>query len=207
MADSGTVRSKEYMTQIVGSSLEYAVLKTMAGSGLSISSQELGRRLISRVYKIGEASEIFWRPGVYGLLSLTIDLGIPTALITSSYGWFAHTVVEDAPPGSLAMIVAGDYGLPSRPDSAPYLRVAELTGVDPSSSLVVEDSMLGARSGMAARTRVVHVSYVADVSPALGLIKIDFLESVDETTLRHSTGGKHPQDGPYVDSALNLGAA
>ena len=206
MADLGATWSKEYVAQIVGSSLEYATSKTVADFGLPISPQELGRRLVSRVCEIGEASKVPWRPGAYELLSLTVDLGIPTALVTSSYERFARIVVKDAPPGSLTTIVAGDHGLPGKPDPAPYLRAAELAGADPSSSLVIEDSFFGVRSGMAARARVVHVPYMVDVPPAPGLVKIDSLESVDEAALRRFMGGERPQGDPYADGAPNLRA-
>jgi len=63
MGDLGATWSKEYVAQIVGSSLEYATSKIVGDFELPISPQELGRRLVSRVCEIGEASKVPWRPG------------------------------------------------------------------------------------------------------------------------------------------------
>lgn len=197
MADLGVTWSKEYVAQIVGSSQEYATSKIVSDFDLSISPSELGARLVSRVCEIGEASEVPWRPGAYELLALTVELGIPTALVTSSYERFARIVIDDAPAGSLTTLVAGDHGLPGKPDPAPYLRAAELTGAAPETSVVIEDSIFGVRSGMAARAHVVYVPYMVEVAEAPGLIRVDSLESIDEAALRRFMSVELPQGDPY----------
>lgn len=58
--------------------------------------------------------------------------------------------------------VTGDLPLKSKPDPAPYLRGAELAGVDPAECLVLEDSFNGIRAGRAAGC---HVGMVPDTLP------------------------------------------
>ena len=81
-------------------------------------------------------------------------------------------------------MVCGDEVAATKPDPAPYLRAAELLGVDPTACVAVEDSPTGTRSAVAAGATVLVVP--ADVAVPTGHRRVhrDSLEGLGVDELR-----------------------
>lgn len=89
--------------------------------------------------------------GAMELLHWLHEKGIACVLVTATVGESARERLrENGMWDLLPYRVTGDMPLPSKPDPAPYLKGAELAGVDPAECLVLEDSFNGIRSGRAA---------------------------------------------------------
>lgn len=131
-----------------------------------------------------------WQPGAHELLLELRDAGIPCALVTMSYRSLAEAVVRHAPAGSFAAVVAGDEVTHGKPHPEPYLRAAELLGVDPRSCVAIEDSPPGLASAMAAGARTLGVQHIVPVPPRPGLSRVDSLAGIGLADLTRIAAGQ-----------------
>lgn len=104
-----------------------------------------------------------WRPGAQELVAALADEGVRQALVTMSYEPIAHPVVAAMP---FDAVVTGDRVKHGKPHPEPYLRAAEMLGVDASDCLAVEDSGTGATSANAAGCHVLVVPHFVNVPDA-----------------------------------------
>ncbi len=115
--------------------------------------------------------EIPIQPGVAELLREVADSGIPYALVSASVRPIVDLVLAFLARSGLPAFpvsVAGDEVARSKPDPMPYLRAAELLGVDISRAIILEDSLNGVRAGEAAGGMVVAVPRVVPIDPGGG---------------------------------------
>jgi HAD superfamily hydrolase (TIGR01509 family) len=146
-----------------------------------------------------------WLPGARELLGLlwADTAGPATGLVTSA--WRAFTVpLLDAALADAALrqrgrefdaVVCGDDVLRSKPDPDPYLRAAELLGVDPADCLVIEDSPTGVAAAEAAGMVVLAVPHAGPVVAAAG------------REVRPDLVGLTPADLVVLHARLRSGAA
>jgi HAD superfamily hydrolase (TIGR01509 family) len=138
------------------------------------------------------------KPGAGDLLARLAREGVPVALVSSSHRRLVDVVVAGLPPGSFAATVAGDEVARSKPHPEPYLTACGLLGVDPSRTVVVEDSPTGARSGEAAGCRVVVVPDRAALPAGHPWVEVGSLTEVTPGWLRGllgSDGAQHVEPG------------
>jgi HAD superfamily hydrolase (TIGR01509 family) len=114
-----------------------------------------------------------WRPGARELLATVRAAGLRTALVTTTPRRVA-TLVLDRITAELGgdpfdVTVCGDEAGARKPDPAPYRKAMTDLGVEPGSSLVVEDSLVGTTSGLAAGAAVLGVPLVQRLQPQPGL--------------------------------------
>ncbi len=89
--------------------------------------------------------------GAKELLSWLNQQGIACVLVTSTARDSAERLLRELDMWELLPVrITGDMIRRSKPDPEPYLRAAELSGVNPAECLVLEDSLNGLRSGRAA---------------------------------------------------------
>jgi HAD superfamily hydrolase (TIGR01509 family) len=88
---------------------------------------------------------------------------VPQALVTMSYAAIAAPVAAALP---FAATVTGDQVTNGKPHPEPYLRAAELLGVDAADCLAIEDSGTGATSANAAGCHVLVVPHFVNVPDA-----------------------------------------
>lgn len=98
-----------------------------------------------------------FRPGALELLMDLKRHGIKTALVTMSMRRMALTVAEAIDFQAFDVVVAGDDVKFGKPDPEPYLKAAELLGVDIRNCIVFEDSNTGLRSAEAAGAHAIGV--------------------------------------------------
>ena len=102
--------------------------------------------------------ELVLKNGVTILLNLLDELGIPSAVATSSSYLKAIAKLEKMGIlGSFGAVVGGDQVERSKPHPDIYIYAARALGVDPEKCLALEDSDNGVRSALAAGMRVIQV--------------------------------------------------
>ncbi len=131
---------------------------------LPLSAEEVVERLLDGVVAAVQR-EVPWRPGARELLAALGDEGVPCALVTMSYERFTAPILATLPEGSFQAVVTGDQVSRGKPDPEPYLRAAELLGVDPADCVAIEDSNTGCRSAEAAGCTVLAVPHHVPVEP------------------------------------------
>lgn len=107
--------------------------------------------------------ELPWRPGAAELVKALDAEAMPQALVTMSYAAIARPVAAALPFGA---VVTGDLVTHGKPHPEPYLRAAELLGVDAADTLAIEDSGTGATSANAAGCHVLVVPHFVNVPDA-----------------------------------------
>lgn len=98
-----------------------------------------------------------FRPGALELLLEIKKRGIKTALVTMSMRTMAQTVADSIGFPAFDVIVAGDEVSQGKPFPEPYLRAAELLGVEISECIAFEDSNTGLRSAESAGAHTIGV--------------------------------------------------
>ncbi|AOY56129.1 HAD family hydrolase [Candidatus Rhodoluna planktonica] len=128
--------------------------------------------------------EIPWRPGALELLSELKKKGVKTALVTMSLRRMALAVADSVGFEAFDVVVAGDDVRNGKPHPEPYLKAAELLGVEPQDCIAFEDSITGLRSAETAGTIAVGVENIVPIPPAEGRIVWRTLAGVKVSDLR-----------------------
>jgi HAD superfamily hydrolase (TIGR01509 family) len=155
----GGTWTHEEALQLVGSGL-FASAQILQSKGVELSETEVIDRLTDRVLEQLVEFGIPWRPGARELLTELREQGIPTALVTMSISRMAHHVADRLGFVGFDAVVSGDDVVESKPHPEPYLRGAELLGVDPALCVAIEDSEPGIRSARAAGAVVIGVPFM-----------------------------------------------
>jgi HAD superfamily hydrolase (TIGR01509 family) len=142
----GTWTHEDGLT-LVGSGLTDSAA-ILQGRGVAMPVDEIVNWLTDRVLE-RIAHGVSWRPGALELLAQIRDAGIPTALVTMSLTRMAEIIVARIPFPAFDFIVGGDRVEHNKPHPDPYLRAANLLGVDVSSAIAIEDSTTGLASAVA----------------------------------------------------------
>ncbi len=160
----GGTWTHEDAMQCVGSGLERSAL-IIQSRGVELSVDEIIATMTDRVLtRIRQ--EVPWRPGARELLQSIKAAGVPTALVTMSIGRMARHVAASLGFDGFDVVVPGDEVEHPKPHPAPYLRAAELLGVDIRDCVALEDSEPGAASAVAAGARVVAVPLHIPLPPS-----------------------------------------
>jgi HAD superfamily hydrolase (TIGR01509 family) len=177
VAEHGGTWSHEHAMALVGADLLDAGAYLRTHAGIDLTPHEIVEALLDRVVDV-VVRDIPWRPGAQELLAGVRAAGVPCALVTMSWERFAAPVVAALPVGTFDVVVTGDAVGRGKPHPEPYLRAAELLGVDASDCVAVEDSATGTASARAAGCRTLVVPHHVAVDPAPGLCFADTLEDV-----------------------------
>lgn len=175
MNELGGVWSQADQEHCLGGPLERISAYMVDRSGTQHPPQEVGRRLLDRMTVMLSAEPLTWRPGARELLRQSIELGIPRALVTASWGVLVDAVSgrmhEDIGADPFTVVVTGDQIANGKPHPEPYQRAAREVGIPPGSCLAIEDSPTGVRSASSAGCVVVAVPHLttlpADLSDVL----------------------------------------
>jgi HAD superfamily hydrolase (TIGR01509 family) len=120
-----------------------------------------------RHFDVLMATRLSLKPGVVELLGTLDEFGLPRAIATSSSHQTArhHLMAHDLVDRFHQVVAHGDYAA-GKPAPDPYLKAAQLLGVEPRLCLALEDSHNGVRSASAAGMMTIMVP--------------DLLEATDE---------------------------
>jgi HAD superfamily hydrolase (TIGR01509 family) len=131
---------------------------------------------------------VSWRPGAAELVLAVREAGLATALVTTTPRRLADIVLRaieaDLGVDPFDVTVCGDEVPARKPDPAPYLQAMRALDVDPAHCVVIEDSVVGVESGLAAGAAVLGVPSLQPLPPAPGLVLLDSLVGVGVPELR-----------------------
>jgi HAD superfamily hydrolase (TIGR01509 family) len=128
--------------------------------GVELEADEIVHWLTERVRQKLDEQGVPWRPGARELLRSLRDQGVPTALVTMSVRSMAEQIVSAIPFDAFDVIVSGDEVTDPKPHPAPYLRAAELLGVEPRDTVAIEDSLVGLSSAVASGAATIGVPHI-----------------------------------------------
>lgn len=149
----GGTLSEAQRSTLVGSNMDRTASCLLEVTGLAVTAEaiaETGRWIRERTAGLFDDA-LPWRPGAREALIAVRAAGIPSALVTSTERSLTELALNTIGREFFDVTVCGDEvdGL-NKPHPEPYLRAAELLGVDPAGCVAVEDSPPGAESAEAA---------------------------------------------------------
>jgi HAD superfamily hydrolase (TIGR01509 family) len=157
--------------------------------GVELSADEIVHWLTERVRERLVTQGVPWRPGARELLQSLRERGVRTALVTMSVRSMAEQIVSAIPFDAFDVIVSGDEVGEPKPHPEPYLRAAELLGVEPVDAVAIEDSLVGLSSAVASGATTIGVPHIVP------------LPESDEHTLWESLAGRTADDIAAVAAA------
>ena len=174
---------------LIGSPLLVSGQILIERSGIDLTPEQVVDGLLARmVERVGSLPP--FRPGARELLAECVAAGVPNALVTMSYTELAEAMTRALPAGTFAAVVTGDVVTHGKPHPEPYLRAAELVGVDPRSCVAVEDSVPGVASAEAAGCRVLSVPLHVPIAAAPGRSRLPGLDGIGLDVLRRIAAGE-----------------
>jgi HAD superfamily hydrolase (TIGR01509 family) len=174
----------------VGTSMETSmrVLDTDLGIRRTEEQWALDAHRVERRTAELMGGAIEWRPGAAELLLEVRAAGLATALVTTTSRRLADLVLRavrtDLGSDPFDVTVCGDEVPARKPDPAPYRQAMATLGVRPADCVVVEDSVVGVASGLAAGAAVLGVPSLQPLPPQPGLTVLPSLSGVDVAVLR-----------------------
>lgn len=178
----GGTWSTEHALNLVGNDLLVSGAYIREHMGIDRTPEQIVDELLDGVVaRVRE--EVPWRPGARELLTALRDAGIPCALVTMSWRRFVEPVLAALPDRAFTAVVTGDEVSRGKPHPEPYLRAAELLGVDPASCTAIEDSGTGATSAAAAGCTVLCVPHHVPVAPGERRVFAETLVGLDVADL------------------------
>lgn len=188
----GGPMSEETRQATIGASSYNALITVFAALGLEPTPDALAdakRWLYTRMAELF-AGGLPWRPGARDALRTVRSAGLGSALVTNTDRQLCEFALETLGREHFDHSVCGDEVPAGKPDPAPYLRAAELLGVDPTDCLAVEDSPTGAASAEAAGCAVLVVPSITTVPESAHRVFRTTLEGLTAADLRelHRSG-------------------
>ena len=153
-AHGGTWTAEDGLT-LVGQGLENSAA-VLQSRGVDLSIAEIIDHLTERVLAQTK-TDIPWRPGALELLGALRSAGIPIALVTMAMRPLAEHIVYSSEEPLVELIVSGGDVENPKPHPEPYLRAAQLLGIDITECVAIEDSLPGLASAVASGATVVGV--------------------------------------------------
>lgn len=185
----GRPLTEEVRESTLGNSSHGALSKLFAHTGTAPTPQafdESERWVVARVADMFRV-ELPWLPGARDTLALVAEAGLPSALVTNTVRSLTEIALDTIGRHFFTVTVCGDEVVNPKPAPDPYLRAAQLLGVDPAACVAIEDSPTGAAAAEAAGCAVLVVPSATrvDASPAR-----TFADSLVGTTLAdlHAVG-------------------
>jgi HAD superfamily hydrolase (TIGR01509 family) len=177
MSRLGGEWSEADQAKLVGGSLTATLDYLLAKAVRPVPRDVLAGWMLDGMVAMVARGPVQLRPGAAGLLAEVRAAGVPHALVTSSERVIMEAVFA-ATGVRFAVTVCAQDVTRIKPDPEPYLLATKLLGVDPSASVVLEDSPNGVAAAEAAGCQVIAVPNVAPVPAAPGRIIIGSLAEV-----------------------------
>jgi HAD superfamily hydrolase (TIGR01509 family) len=195
--------SPEARERTVGTSMRVAMGILYDDLGLTVSERQLladGRWVEDRTAELMAEGGVHWRPGARELVLEVCGAGLPNALVTTTPRRLAALVLQrmadDLGGDPFDVTVCGDEVPARKPDPAPYRLAAAALEVPAAGSVVIEDSVAGVTSGLAAGAAVLGVPSLQPLPPAPGLVLLDSLAGVGLAELAEVLAARPPAEAP-----------
>jgi HAD superfamily hydrolase (TIGR01509 family) len=151
--------------RMVGSSLARSVAILHSDLGIEADPESSGAFLTERTAELFD-TDLVWKPGAQELLASVHEAGVPAALVTSTHRRLTEIALDTLGREYFAATVCGDEVRRPKPHPDPYLRAADLLGVEPRLGVAIEDSPLGITAAEAAGCVVLAIPSEVDIEPA-----------------------------------------
>jgi HAD superfamily hydrolase (TIGR01509 family) len=172
---------------LVGGSLERSVDYLLDRATRPARREEVARWLVDGLTALLRERGVPVLPGARELLAEVTDAGMRCALVTSSERQIMEVVIPKIGMNFGATVCAEDVREP-KPAPEPYLRAAELLGVEPASCVALEDSPNGVAAAEAAGCLVVAVPSLVPIPTRPGRVVASSLSQIDLAMLRGMIG-------------------
>jgi HAD superfamily hydrolase (TIGR01509 family) len=187
----GGTLSEVQRSTLVGSNMDSTASYLLEVTGRAVTAEtivETGRWIRERTAGLFDDA-LPWRPGAREALMAVREAGIPSALVTSTERSLTELALNTIGREFFDVTVCGDEvdGL-NKPHPRPYLRAAELLGVNPARCVAVEDSPPGAESAAAAGCVVLVIPNDVPVDAGKRRVLRASLVGVDVATLADLAG-------------------
>ena len=159
-ASVGAVWTEQDGVNLIGMSLYDSTRLIKQKLNLPDSQEEIIDRLTNSVIEQLQG-ELPWRPGALELLHELKARNIKTALVTMSMRRMALQVAAKA--GAFDIVVAGDDVVHGKPHPEPFLKAADLLGVEIVNCIAFEDSISGLHSAEASGAIAVGVPNIVNL--------------------------------------------
>jgi HAD superfamily hydrolase (TIGR01509 family) len=156
----------EHQELYVGGPLDSMVAHMVELTGTDAGEQAVLDDVLATMIDLLTAGPVPWMPGARELVIALRERDVPIALVSASLRPMVDAVLAHIDRDHVAMSVSGSEVENSKPHPEPFLRAAELIGVDPTRCLAVEDSPTGVASARAAGCTVLAVPSIRAVEPA-----------------------------------------
>jgi HAD superfamily hydrolase (TIGR01509 family) len=185
----GGTWSDEIKAAIIGTRLDAAVAKILdwygVDNGPAATADAMGF-LQSRMVELFH-DRLPLMPGALDLVDGVRALGVPTALVSSSYRTLVDAALDSLGRERFDVTLAGDEVGHGKPSPEPYLTVCKMLGVATPRCVIVEDAMSGVESGEAAGATVVAVPWVAPIDQTPRRPVVASLELIEPAWLIRQT--------------------
>lgn len=151
--------------RMVGSSMGRSVAILHADLGVEADPESSAAFLTDRTADLFRTA-LVWKPGARELLDAVHAARLPAALVTSTHRYLTEIALDTIGRQYFAATVCGDEVRRPKPHPDPYLRAAELLGVQPGRSVAIEDSPLGIAAAEAAGCAVLAVPSEVEIEAA-----------------------------------------
>jgi HAD superfamily hydrolase (TIGR01509 family) len=161
----GGTWSPELKAAIVGTRLDVAVPLILSWYGAADGPAEVAaasEHLSSRMVELFR-ERLPLMPGALDLVDGVRALGLPTALVSSSYRVLVDAALDWLGRDRFEVTLAGDEVTHGKPAPEPYLRACAMLGVTPAEVVILEDARSGVEAGEAAGATVVAVPWAAPI--------------------------------------------
>jgi HAD superfamily hydrolase (TIGR01509 family) len=182
----GGVLTPEVRTSTVGSSSEGLMRIVYTDLGLDqdpVAMEDSADWLHDYTGELFEQG-LTWLPGARELLDALTAAGVPMALVTNTRRGLTERALKSIGSHYFSASVCGDEVEDAKPAPDPYLRAAQLLGVDPAECLAIEDSVTGASAAEAAGCPVLVVPNDVEVPEGPRRRHVASLAEVDVAALR-----------------------
>lgn len=180
------VLSPEVRHRTVGGSSDAVMHIVYADLGLDPDPAEMAKTADWVHEYVGELFEtgLPWCAGAQPLLEALAEAQVATALVTNTRRDLADKMLNAIGQHYFSVTVCGDEVPSGKPAPDPYLRAAELLGLDPADCLAVEDSITGAASATGAGCPVLVIPNAVVVPDGPRRAFADSLSGLTVTELR-----------------------
>ncbi len=189
MAHLGGRWSPDDQHDLVGGSLDKTVDYLLARGTRPAPRDEVGRWLVDGLTALLLERGVPVLPGARELLAEVTSAGMPSALVTSSERQIMEAVIPKIGMSFGATVCAEDVR-DSKPAPEPYLRAAELLGVDPAGCIALEDSPNGVAAAEAAGCLVIAIPSLLPIPARPGRVVASSLSQIHLAMLHGMMGGR-----------------
>lgn len=127
-------------------------------------------------------------PGAQEFILASRERGLKIAIVSGSHRTNVKAAMEVLGLGPVDVIISGDDLEKRKPDPAPFLKAAELLGVEPEGCVVFEDSVSGCEAARRAGMKLVFVRPAVEIDPGRHDLAIDDFTGEDLKRIRKLIG-------------------